>query len=74
MVARNRPARRKLCKHCKRRLVVSRDNCQPCLAEFWIDVDEGRNTEANGVATGRIAAAKRSGRKPLKRRLAKSKR
>jgi hypothetical protein len=68
MVARNRPARRKLCPHCKRRLVVSRNNCQPCLAEFWALVDAGLTTEAKGIAKGRIAKANRPGRKPKRQR------
>lgn len=68
MVARKKSVRKRPCCNCKARAAVSRDNCAPCLKSFWADVANGFTTEAIGVATGRIAAAKKPGRKPLKRR------
>jgi hypothetical protein len=70
MVARK--GKRRKCS-CGTRAAVSRGKCARCLKAIWARIRSGELTEREAVDQGLLAPAQTPGR-PLKRRLAKSKR
>lgn len=73
MDSNGKPARRKLCKTCKRRKQFSRERCRACLTHVWTRIDAGDLTLREAEDQGLLSPSKKSGRKAIKRRkLAKS--